>query len=489
MSRNNGGVWRTTNGGATWTQLGGGATVANQVGVGAGPTAGSYPSIYIGGTVSGQVGFFRSDNQGASWTMISDLAHQYGYVTVIQGDPRVYGRLYVGANGRGILYADIHPQPNPLPAGWATQHIGQPATIGAAGEKTGQFTVIGGGAGVTGISDQFQFAYQALDGDGSITARVIDVPNASPNNYLAKAGVMIRSNLASNSANAFVALTPGSVNGVLLQTRSTNGAATNTIASATTNIWPPYWVRLTRTGDEFTALISPDGTTWTQLGSPQTIAMGANAFIGLAVTASNNNQVNISRFDNVNIDVGDTTPPAVSSSEFLYAAPSPRLTFAFSEDVSASLSDEALVVTPTGGGAPISSTYAAYDSTTNTAIFRLPIALADGDFQARLLASEVKDLAGNPMAADHVLPFFFMSGDADHDRDVDVNDLGILASHWQQPGTFADGDFDYSATVDVNDLGILASKWQTSLPAPVATSALRAPVRSPKRIVDELISS
>ncbi|MGA2059768.1 MAG: hypothetical protein ABSG67_04755 [Thermoguttaceae bacterium] len=92
MSRGSNGLWRTINGGATWSQLASGVvTTANQVGVGMGPTSGSYPSIFVGGTVGGQNGFFRSDDQGATWVQISDLANQYGYVTVIQGDPRVYG--------------------------------------------------------------------------------------------------------------------------------------------------------------------------------------------------------------------------------------------------------------------------------------------------------------------------------------------------------------------------------------------------------------
>ena len=88
------------------------------------------------------------------------------------------------------------------------------------------------------------------------------------------------------------------------------------------------------------------------------------------------------------------------------------------------------------------------------------------------------------MAANYELPFLFLRGDADNDGDVDVNDLGILASNWQQsPRTFAQGDFDYSGTVDVNDLGILASHWQQILAAP---SAL-APSRRPRpRILDEL---
>jgi hypothetical protein len=37
---------------------------------------------------------------------VNDDAHHYGNVTVINGDARVHGRLYVGTNGRGILYAE-----------------------------------------------------------------------------------------------------------------------------------------------------------------------------------------------------------------------------------------------------------------------------------------------------------------------------------------------------------------------------------------------
>ena len=54
-----------------------------------------------------QLAFFRSDDQGATWVTISDLAHQYGYTNLIQGDPRIYGRVYLGA-GRGLVYGDIH---------------------------------------------------------------------------------------------------------------------------------------------------------------------------------------------------------------------------------------------------------------------------------------------------------------------------------------------------------------------------------------------
>jgi hypothetical protein len=300
MSRGGSGLWQTTNGGANWTQLAiGVVTTANQVGVGMAAPGQTYPAIFVGGTVGGQNGFFRSDDQGATWIEISDLAHQYGWVTVIQGDPRVYGRLYVGTNGRGILYADIHTPQTALPSGWSTQDVGAPGSAGSAGSPySGTWELIGGGAGITGTADAFRFAYTSLTGDGSITAQVMSVPSDSPSNHNAKAGVMIRDGVGAGAANVLLAMSPGSVNGAFFQYRSTSGGATT--PSTYAGIWSPYWVRLTRSGNTFTAYCSADGVAWTLVGAA-TVAMGSTVDIGLAVTASDNNQLDISTFQNVTV--------------------------------------------------------------------------------------------------------------------------------------------------------------------------------------------
>jgi hypothetical protein len=65
LSTGNNGLWRSTNGGTSWTRINSGAvTVANEVGVGAAAPGQSYPAIFVGGTVGGLNGFFRSDDQG-----------------------------------------------------------------------------------------------------------------------------------------------------------------------------------------------------------------------------------------------------------------------------------------------------------------------------------------------------------------------------------------------------------------------------------------
>ncbi len=103
------GLYHSTNGGATWTKI---TTVtwANSTAVGAAaPAAGSPNSIFVYGTTSplGISAIYRSDNNGTSWLRINDDLHQYGGQTLIQADPRVYGQVFLGMNGRGIVYGDI----------------------------------------------------------------------------------------------------------------------------------------------------------------------------------------------------------------------------------------------------------------------------------------------------------------------------------------------------------------------------------------------
>ena len=75
-------------------------------GLGAPAPGSDYPALYMVGTVNGVRGFFRSDDRARSWVRINDDAHQYGLVLHITGDPKKYGRVYVGTHGRGALYAD-----------------------------------------------------------------------------------------------------------------------------------------------------------------------------------------------------------------------------------------------------------------------------------------------------------------------------------------------------------------------------------------------
>jgi hypothetical protein len=67
----------------------------------------TYPALYASAQVGGVRGIYRSDDAGASWLRINDDQHQYGATSAaISGDPRVFGRVYVGTNGRGVIVGE-----------------------------------------------------------------------------------------------------------------------------------------------------------------------------------------------------------------------------------------------------------------------------------------------------------------------------------------------------------------------------------------------
>ncbi|MGX9885010.1 cellulose binding domain-containing protein [Streptomyces sp. NPDC002276] len=100
------GLWHSTDGGATFAKL---ANVgqADTIGFGKAATGASYQTLYTSARIGGVRGIFRSTDKGVSWTRINDDAHQWGWTgAAITGDPRVYGRVYVSTNGRGVVYGD-----------------------------------------------------------------------------------------------------------------------------------------------------------------------------------------------------------------------------------------------------------------------------------------------------------------------------------------------------------------------------------------------
>ncbi len=79
---------------------------AESVGFGKPPTGKRYPTLFISGQIDGTVGVFRSDDEGQTWTRISNPSNPNTVHGVVTGDSRIYGRVYVGTKGQGIWYGD-----------------------------------------------------------------------------------------------------------------------------------------------------------------------------------------------------------------------------------------------------------------------------------------------------------------------------------------------------------------------------------------------
>ncbi|GKQ36842.1 exo-alpha-sialidase [Streptomyces sp. A012304] len=100
------GLYRSTDGGVSFTKVDS-CSAAYTLGFGKAAEGADYPALYLVGATETITAVHRSDDGAKSWVRINDDAHQWGWTgETIAGDPRVYGRVYLGTNGRGIQYGD-----------------------------------------------------------------------------------------------------------------------------------------------------------------------------------------------------------------------------------------------------------------------------------------------------------------------------------------------------------------------------------------------
>jgi regulation of enolase protein 1 (concanavalin A-like superfamily) len=242
---------------------------------------------------------------GTNWSSLGQ--------TTISMAAQIYVGLAVSSHHNGTLGTAVFDNvtvsaATPPPSNWSNGDVGAVTATGSDTINGGTFTVTGSGADIYNSADSFQFVYQAFTGDGSITARVVSQTNT---NAWAKAGVMFRETLAAGSANAFVPLTPS--NGVVFQGRPATGSASTTFTYGPI-VAAPYWVRLVRAGNTFSAYASADGTNWSSLGQT-TISMAAQIYVGLAVSSHHSGTLGTAVFDNVTVSgqVALTVTPHVAA--------------------------------------------------------------------------------------------------------------------------------------------------------------------------------
>jgi regulation of enolase protein 1 (concanavalin A-like superfamily) len=161
--------------------------------------------------------------------------------------------------------------------------IGAVAAAGSWSQASGVYTITGSGADIWNTVDEFRYVWFPVNASANctITARITSQTNTAA---WAKAGVMIRETNAAGSRQAIMAATPG--NGRTFQYRATTSSGSTSVANTTT-LLRPFWLRMQRTGDLFTASHSSDGSTWSTVGTPQTMVLPPESLAGLAVSARN----------------------------------------------------------------------------------------------------------------------------------------------------------------------------------------------------------
>ncbi len=186
-------------------------------------------------------------------------------------------REYTDAAARPQLMLTT-PVANTNSSGLADADIGGVNPAGSSTYADGIFTLSGGGNDIWGNADQFHFTYLPLTNDYChVIARVMAL---DPVNAWTKCGVMLRESLDPGAAHAMTVTTPS--NGVNFMYRSASGGST---AYTKVSGQTPIYLGIVRAGANFTSWYSPNGASWSQIGSAQNIPMGSPVYAGLCLSS------------------------------------------------------------------------------------------------------------------------------------------------------------------------------------------------------------
>ncbi len=448
-------------------------TAAGAAAAAAPPVAGLGAPVWVRLSRRGDTFTAEYSTDGSTWAPIGSPQ------TIALGRTARAG-LAVTAHNNGLLATATFSGVSLLPADWTDADVGAPGLPGSTvfDPASGTWTLAGGGSDIWNAADQFHFASHSLTGPGSLVARVTGVQGTDT---WAKAGVMFRDSPAAGAAFADVVVTPGQ--GVNFQWRGSNGGALGSVGVG--GVTAPVWVKLTRAGNTFTGFYSIDGFTWTQIGGAQTVAMGATAQAGLAVTAHNNGLLNTATFTlpapvgvpSVAVNDGAAQRSMVSSITVTFGG---RVAFAGSPAA-------AFRLTRTGPGAPTGDVAVSVDLSGSTAaqtVARLTFSgpltaagsLVDGDYTLTVLGDQVVGPGGLPLdgngdgqpGGDYTLSLYRLYGDTNGDRRVDALDLFAFAGGFGkrrgEAGYRGDLDANGDGSLDALDLFAFAGSFGTTLP-------------------------
>lgn len=209
-----------------------------------------------------------------------------------------FGRVLVLV---GLVWSATLPASGQVPAGWTAVDIGAPAAPGlTAVDASAVWSIRGSGADVFGNADQFHFCYRPFLGSGSISARILSQEGGDPT--WAKTGLMIRENESPGARNFNFVMTSGAAGHATFRPAPRQGSG-----SLGGFLFPrafPLYLRLQRSGNEFTGFWSEDGVLWRQATRSLNLVMPAQALAGLSATSHEDGAMVFSTFDRVEVRPG-----------------------------------------------------------------------------------------------------------------------------------------------------------------------------------------
>ncbi|MET9271475.1 alginate lyase family protein [Kribbella sp. NPDC003557] len=277
---------------------------------------------------------------GDAFTTIAGGVTSTSYTDTTARPGRTYYYTVEATNAAGTSAASLPVAAERSPL--AGRDIGPVRRTGRTDFDGRTFVLEAAGADIGGTRDSFRFAYVPMTGDGVVTARVVHPVSSQ----YASVGVMMRRSLEPGSAHASMLIkglplhtwsgvwtvrpdtdAPTTGTGSTLVPPSQQVAITSDAGFPISNLGTlprsatpleapyveaasdgyrlrrPYWVRLVRKGTTFTGLISPDGTTWTEVGSSK-LQLGARLYVGIAACSTLDTtyaETTTAAFDNVTV--------------------------------------------------------------------------------------------------------------------------------------------------------------------------------------------
>ena len=256
--------------------------------------------LYVNGVEVG-----RNSSMSLYPSLLGNTTQNWLGRSQFSGDPYFSGmiddfRIYSAGLSASSIQALASGSAGALPSPWSDTDLGAPTLPGSSGSEDTSLVLTASGAGIQGTSDQGHFTYQSWTGDGALNVCLNTVSaNASSS---ANAGIMFREDLTPSARSLFLGMTQ--TGSLTWQHRDAVAGTTSTTSTNTPPVAPN--LRITRSGNIFTAYASPDGTTWSQIGSPVTLALPQTLNIGLAMSSGSNSAVEAARFSNISIN---SAPP------------------------------------------------------------------------------------------------------------------------------------------------------------------------------------
>ncbi len=193
--------------------------------------------------------------------------------------------------------------------------VGNPSLPGGISYVPGGVDITGGGTTIGGTSDQFHFGWQQRSGDFDLQLRVATLNTPDP---YGRAGFMARETLDQNARFAAIFASSPEL-GCLFESRAGTGAKATVVAppGGYPVNYPYTWLRLQRSGSQFTGYASLDGADWTSLGSANLPGLPASIYVGFAVSGDTPTATATGQFRDLTATVSTATTSAPAPRETL----------------------------------------------------------------------------------------------------------------------------------------------------------------------------